>query len=140
MADQRLETIESLFALLNERRYADLGQLLTEDAVFDVAYYPADGAGRNPTIGRAAVTSMFTDVVAALFDPFTFSVTETYLGVEPEVIIVEYTSRGRARPTGREYENRYVGVMRINDGQLRLWREYHNPEQMTAAFGTASGS
>lgn len=140
MADQRLETIGALFALLNERRYADLGQFLAEEAVFDVAYYPADAAGANPTIGREAVTTMFTDVVAMLFDPFMFSVLDTYLGADPEVVIVEYASRGRARPTGRDYQNRYVGVMRIRDSKVHFWREYHNPEQMTAAFGSASGA
>lgn len=140
MADERLVTVEALFSLLSQRRYADLGQLLAEDVVFDVAYYPADAAGSNPTIGRDAVTSMFTDVVAALFDPFEFTVVETYLGTDPDVIIVEYTSRGTARPTGRDYDNRYVGIMRVRDGKVQLWREYHNPEQMTAAFGSASGA
>jgi ketosteroid isomerase-like protein len=140
MTDQRLTTIDALFTLLNEQRYPDLDRLLADDVVFDVAYYPVGGLGDNPTVGREAVTSMFTDVVAKLFDPFEFAVVETYLGAEPDVVIVEYTSHGTARSTGRDYSNRYVGVFRIRDGKVQLWREYHNPEQMTAAFGSASGS
>ena len=139
MPDTRRETVDELFRLLTDRRYADLDRVLADDAVFDVAYYPADAPGPNPTVGRAAVRQMFADVVAAMFDPFEFRVVECYLGADPEIAVVEYTTRGTARPTKRPYENRYVGIMRIGNGKVRLWREYHNPEQMAASFGNASG-
>src|SRR4051794_22148914 len=130
MPDARADAVHALFGLLNERRYGDLATVLTDDAVFDVAYYPADAPGPNPVVGSTAVTAMFTDVVANLFDPFEFTVEECYLGADADVVVVEYTSRGTARPTGRPYQNRYVGILRVADGKVRLWREYHNPEQM----------
>ena len=75
-----------------------------------------------------------------MFSRLDFEILETYLGSDPGVIVVEYASSGVAAPTGRPYSNRYVGVFRIRDGRIAQWREYHNPERMVEAFGSASGS
>jgi uncharacterized protein len=113
----------------------DVADLLTEDAVFDVPYADAS-AMEMPVRGREAFAATFAWVVAELFDPFLLEPIEEYLGADPEVLIVEYRSEGAIKANGSPYANRYVGVFRIRDGKIALWREYYNPEVMTRAAGT----
>ena len=140
MSDRRKKTIEDLFSRLNARQFGTLGELLDDDAVFDVAYMPERASFPNPVRGAKAFQDVFETGVASMFNPLSFEILETYLGEDPEVIVVEYASSGVAVPTGRSYSNRYAGIFRVRDGRIAQWREYHNPERMVEAFGSASGS
>lgn len=140
MPDTRKNTVEDLFARLSARQFGSLRELLDDDAVFDVAYMPDDASFPKPVRGAKAVQAVFETGVASMFSRLDFEILETYLGSDPGVIVVEYASSGVAAPTGRPYSNRYVGVFRIRDGRIAQWREYHNPERMVEAFGSASGS
>lgn len=140
MPDRRMKTIEDLFSRLNARQFGTLGEVLDDDAVFDVAYMPETAAFPNPVRGAKAFQDVFEAGVAGMFDPLSFEVLETYLGEDPGVIVVEYASSGVAAPTGRPYSNRYVGIFKIRDGRIAQWREYHNPERMVEAFGSPGGS
>lgn len=140
MPDSRKNTVEDLFARLSARQFGSLRELLDDDAVFDVAYMPDDASFPKPVRGAKAVQAVFETGVASMFSRLDFEILETYLGSDPGVIVVEYASSGVAAPTGRPYSNRYVGVFRIRDGRIAQWREYHNPERMVEAFGSASGS
>lgn len=139
-SDPRTEVVRELLARITAREFDRIGEMLCDDVVFDVAYFPDDAASlQNPVRGRAAVQETFATVVAGMFDPFVFSLDASYPGVDPEVVVVEYSTTGTATPTGRPYANRYAGIMRVRDGRLAFWREYHNPEQMVKSFGSTSG-
>ena len=140
MPDTRKKTVEDLFALLSAQQFAALEELLDEDAVFDVAYMPDDASFPKPVRGAKAVQAVFETGVASMFSRLDFQILGTYLGEDPGVIVVEYASSGVAAPTGKRYSNRYVGIFQVRDGRIAQWREYHNPERMVEAFGSASGS
>lgn len=126
--DAREALLRDLFRRLNERRF-DIGDLLTDDAQFDVPYahFP------EPVIGRAAFVRMFDEVTAGLFNPFEFTLQAFYPCTDGESIVVEYASKGMVTTTGRPYANRYAGIFRIRDGRIALWREFFNPEEFARA-------
>jgi ketosteroid isomerase-like protein len=53
---------------------------------------------------------------------------------EASVVILEYSSQGRAVATGAPYENRYISVITIRDRSITHWRDYLNPLPVLAAL------
>jgi ketosteroid isomerase-like protein len=43
---------------------------------------------------------------------------------DPRVVILEYELRGTVLRTGAPYENRFISVVTIEDGQIVHWRDY----------------
>jgi ketosteroid isomerase-like protein len=140
LADDRTLIVEQLFSRLNAQEYERLGEVLDEDAVFDVVYSPEGSSFANPVTGAVAVQAVFETGVASMFSSLELKIVETHPAQDPEMIVVEYASSGVAAPTGRPYANRYVGIFKLRHGKIALWREYHNPERMVEAFGSASGA
>ncbi|MEU4835320.1 nuclear transport factor 2 family protein [Streptosporangium sp. NPDC023615] len=46
---------------------------------------------------------------------------------DPEVIVVEYVLSGVIVSTGERAASSFIGVLRVRDGRIVLWREYQNP-------------
>lgn len=61
-----------------------------------------------------------------IFD-FTQEITEVHECVDPDLLVIEYTSKGRIATNGRDYANAYIAVYRFRDGLIWQVREYHNP-------------
>ena len=54
--------------------------------------------------------------------------------IDPEWVVAEY--RGEIdRADGGTYNNDYVGLFRVVDGKIALFKEYFNPEILVEAFG-----
>jgi ketosteroid isomerase-like protein len=47
--------------------------------------------------------------------------------VDPDELIVEFTSEGHMTTTGKPYANTYIAVMRFRDGRICRQREFFNP-------------
>jgi ketosteroid isomerase-like protein len=47
--------------------------------------------------------------------------------IDPDTLVLEYTSDGRVTTTGKPYRNSYVGIVRFREGAICFQREYHNP-------------
>ena len=55
--------------------------------------------------------------------------------LDPDEVVLEWRSKGKVLPTGKTYENRYIGVFRFTeDGRVKFYREYHNPNKTREAF------
>lgn len=54
---------------------------------------------------------------------------------DPEVIVVEYELTGTALATGKRGTGRFVGVLRVRDGRIVLWREYQDVAAMAETLG-----
>ena len=65
---------------------------------------------------------------------FTLSVTALHPTVDPDALIAEYTSDGIAVPTGKPYQNIYIGLWRFREGRVAYLREFFNPECATEAL------
>ena len=58
---------------------------------------------------------------------FTLSLVEVHFCVDPDLLVAEYTSEGRAAATGKPYRNTYIGLWRFRDGRICGVKEYLNP-------------
>jgi ketosteroid isomerase-like protein len=54
--------------------------------------------------------------------------------LDPNVVVVEMTIRGRAVETDEPYNQQYVIVAEVRDGKLAHYREYWNPLVSTEAL------
>lgn len=133
--DEREKIVRDLLGRLTARRFESIGELITDDAVFDVPYAASGEGVTLPAVGRAAFLHMFCDVTKNMFDPFELSPVEFYHAQNPEITVVEYVSKGVFTPTGRPYANRYAGIFRFRGGKIALWREYFNPEELARSAG-----
>ena len=133
LPDVREKTVRELFARLSAREFDAMAELLAEDVVFDLAYAPE--MLPMPTEGRAAVQALVGNVIGGMFEPFSIEVVAVYLGAEPDLIVAEYHSDGTVKHNGNRYTNDYIGVFRVDDGGIRFWREFHDPERATKALG-----
>ena len=126
-------TVRALFAHLSAREFDEMALLLAEDVEFDLAYAPEFLP--MPTRGRGALRDLVGNVIGGMFEPFVITVTTTYLGATPGLVVAEYASDGVVKHNGKQYLNRYVGIFRVDgDGLIASWREYHNPEAATQAL------
>ncbi len=55
------------------------------------------------------------------------TVTEVHQCLDPDELIIEFTSAGQMTTTGKPYANRYIAVFRFRDGKICAQREFFNP-------------
>lgn len=53
---------------------------------------------------------------------------------DPDVLVVEYELTGTVTHTGTRATATFVGVLRVRDGRVALWREYQNVPAIAAAL------
>src|SRR5262245_40280527 len=100
-----LSAIEQVFALISTGRYAEVGPLLTDDLYFELPY----GPGRKPIelLGRDAFIEQNVKTWPA-FSRFALTLKRVHELLDPDKLILEYTSDGEIKSTGKPYINRYV--------------------------------
>ena len=58
---------------------------------------------------------------------------------DPEVVVVEFGIRGRLTASGKEFDLRFVNVMRIADGLITESRDYSDAVRAAALFAEIQG-
>lgn len=117
-----LEVLEERRRLLVAGDMDGFGDLFAADAVIEMPFategLPARLEGREAIREFSARTR---DMPFEITDVRTRQVYET---ADPEVVIIEITSVGRATTTGRTFEVPCIQVFRIRDGKIVLFRDY----------------
>ena len=125
------DTNESFPAML--RRV--LGERLKPDAATFPDMFAADGVmelpfappGFKPLLkGRDAIAAHF-QMATKLIKFHTMSHVVTHETSDPEVIIVEFAGSGQGLTTGEPYDQRYISVIRVRDGNIVHYKDYWNP-------------
>jgi len=93
----------------------------TDDMVLELPY------ASPPSVIEGKNTAL--EYLKAAFAMFRFSlaITEVYECVDPDLLVLEYTSSGTVLTTGKPYANRYIGVYWFRDGRIAKVREFYNP-------------
>jgi uncharacterized protein len=125
------DIIRELFAGLSAADYDAVARLLSEDVELDTPYAP-DGYFLH-LAGRRQVMEALTGL-GDTFEKIVIEADTTYPSVDGETIVVEYHSNGTVKRNGKAYANRYVGIFRLRDGAIALWREYYNPDILRSAL------
>lgn len=92
----------------------------TEDLILELPY------GSSLVLeGRENVRAY----LKSAFEIFSFrlEITEVHECVDPDKLVIEYTSEGRVATTGKSYANRYIGVYWFRDGAICRVREFYDP-------------
>ena len=103
---------------------ADADQMLepwTEDLVYEECF-------SNPPRrieGKEATRTYFSKAGAVF--RMSLELTAVHECLDPDELVLEYSSHGHVVATGEPYANRYIGVYRFRDGRIRHVREFHNP-------------
>jgi ketosteroid isomerase-like protein len=131
--------LRGLLDAFGRQDIATIAAAMAPAVEFEVAF---PHAPRVPHRGCDAVVAFF----ARVFDPETgFFQALRFVDVDVRVFAdgrgaaVEYRSEGVLRESGHRYANRYVGIFEFEDGRVRAWREYANPDLVRAALAGELG-
>ncbi len=99
-------------------------ELFHEDAVFE---YPFAPPGFPQAFrGKVVLFEQFKDFPKMFhFDEFTD--VQMHQTLDSEVLIVEFSGRGKVLTTGKPYNQRYISVVQMRDGKILHYRDYWNP-------------
>jgi ketosteroid isomerase-like protein len=125
---RNLATVEAAFAAVG-RADAD-GQVAnyTDDAVMEMPFLDPPAI----TTGKAAIRER----LAGAFTVFRFQlhIERVTQCVDPDELVVEFTSQGTVTTTGKSYANTYIARFGFRDGLICFQREYFNPNAATSAL------
>ncbi|MEV4118591.1 nuclear transport factor 2 family protein [Micromonospora sp. NPDC049645] len=105
--------------------------LFTPDGVLEFAYSPKDVPSRFT--GHDALyehMKHFPELLQVRFADLVFHDT-----VDPELVIAEFRADGKAVPTGRDFHQTYISVVRTSDGKFVHFKDFWNPLPVIEALG-----
>mgnify|MGYP002262505571 CR=1 FL=1 len=102
--------------------YAALREICHPDIVVELPY-------NDPPVRLEGIDA-YCQAIEPSLELFQFKLLpeKIHPGLDPDLLIVEYTSDGIAVPTGKTYRNVYIGLFRFEAGRLLFLREFFNPE------------
>jgi ketosteroid isomerase-like protein len=131
--------VADVFRRLSSNGKEPVGDAFTADGRYEGAY-PAATQNRdddNALNGRDVISRFFHQVLPQVLSPFDQWADKVYVALDGDTATVEGRSHGTAVHDGSTYENRYVWIMRFEDGKIAFMREYFNPVWYDAAVGSA---
>ncbi len=128
-AQENLQLLEKCFAIIGRGDAEALVQNYTTDYVLELPYSSPLDMVR--VAGRDAVKEFLAGAFQIV--RFDLKIDEVHANPDPDLIIAEYHSQGRALTTGKPYANRYVGFWWFRGNRVCKTREYVNPLALTEA-------
>jgi ketosteroid isomerase-like protein len=103
----------------------------TDDFVLELPY-----ADPPRTItGKGAVRTYLTPALVTF--SMHLAVTRLVSGLDPTLLIAEYTSEGHVTTTNRPYSNTYIAIVQFRGDLICRQREYYNPVPALRALATS---
>jgi len=109
------------------------------DADGQIAHYTDDAVMEMPFLDPPAITTgkeAIRERLAGAFTVFRFTlaIDRVIPCVDPDELVVEFTSQGMVTTTGKPYANRYIARFQFRDGLICFQREYFNPNAASGAL------
>ncbi|CAI1505027.1 Uncharacterized phzA/B-like protein PA3332 [Serratia quinivorans] len=118
---------------------ANVAKYFTPQGVFELPYAPVEDFGFFATAckGRENMTRYFTGMSEHLgnLKYADWKEWKKVVTAEPGVYVFEYTSGGKIRQSGGDYNQQFIAIVTISDGQIASAREYWNPYVALRDFG-----
>lgn len=118
---------------------ANVAKYFTPQGVFELPYAPVEDFSFFATAskGRENMTRYFTGMSEYLGDLkyADWKGWRKVVTAEPGVFVFEYTSSGKIKQSGGDYNQQFIAIVTINDGQIASAREYWNPYVALRDFG-----
>ena len=134
---QARKTVLDFLTGLEDKDMARVNGVWAEDGVQEMPYapknFPQRVVGKEALIRQYAAWPQYSGK-ARFTDGIVFHPTR-----DPSIVITEYHGVSEIVPTGRTYDQRYIGVFHVENGKITLFREYFDPNVFSYAFGLQEG-
>jgi ketosteroid isomerase-like protein len=134
---QARQVVMDFLTGLEDKDMARVNGVWADDAVQEMPYapegFPKRVAGKDALIRQYAAwpqnsgRARFTDGI------------RFYPTRDPEIVVAEFHGISEIVPTGRVYDQRYVGIFHVENGKITLFREHFDPNVFSYAFGLNEG-
>jgi hypothetical protein len=121
---ETLTLMQQYQRLLTEARFGEWIELWADDGVCE---FPFASPGRPRLLqGKEQILAYMTTYPSRIFIEGVDKL-RVHPALNPNVVVVEMTIKGRAVETDKPYNQQYVIVAETRDGKLTHYREYWNP-------------
>ena len=129
------QTVRDFLEGLETKDMDRVNGVWAENAVQEMPYAPQGVGFSSTVVGRDALIAQYADWPDTAGETnFTDELVFHETG-NPNMLIAEYRGLTEVVPTGRTYDQRYIGVYTFDDaGKIVRFREYFNPNVFTYAF------
>jgi limonene-1,2-epoxide hydrolase len=121
---QKLATVQKMIDAWNTRNWQQVYELFAADGVLESMMLP------TPTVGREAISKR---IGALAKDISRIELRIRHMGVADGVVFIERVDDFVYR--GKHGAVPVVGVIEVEQGRVKAWREYYDREQMIEAMG-----
>ena len=133
---KRQQTIAAVKGFLESLETKDMQRFATlwaDDAVQDMPYSPKGHP--KQVIGKDAIIELYSGWPEASGEANFTQDLRFYPHMDPETIFVEFKGDVQVIPTNRRYLQTYGGFFHVENGKIKLFREYYDPAPFAWAFG-----
>ena len=131
------QAVRDFLTALEEKDMEKFASVWAEDALQDMPYvpegFPKRVNGKDNLIAHYA--AWFENSGDADFT----SQLVFYPMQNPKMVFAEFKGNADIIPTGRKYDQHYGGLFHVENGKIKLFREYFDPESFKYAFGLDEG-
>lgn len=127
-------TVLKFYTLLMKKDMAAFADLWADDAVQEIPFAPELPGFEQAWVGKEKILSYYNTAIPGRKD-HVFWIHDMHQTADPNVIIVEASAHSIVVANGRSYDQKYVFLFKLRDGQILLDREYVNPLAFMKAFG-----
>jgi limonene-1,2-epoxide hydrolase len=120
---QKLATVRQMIDAWNQRNWQQVYDLFAEDGSLQSMMLP-------PTVGRAAIQQRIGALAQGIES---IELRVRHIGVIDGVVVVERVDEFVYR--GKHGECPVVGVVEVENGHVKAWREYYDRAQLLEAMG-----
>jgi uncharacterized protein len=110
----------------------DFLSMCAEDIAFQFPYAPA---GAVQEVRGKAILAAYLAKVGALISFDALEMPITHAANDGETFILEFSCKGHGAATGTKYDQNYISVIRVRNGQILQYRDYWNPLVLLEAVG-----
>ncbi|MGB3456707.1 MAG: nuclear transport factor 2 family protein [Litorimonas sp.] len=130
------QTVWDFLTGLEDKDMDRVNGVWAEDAVQHMPYTPHGVDFPSEVVGRDALIRQYAGWPDNAGKADFTSELRFYPTVDPQIVVAEYRGVSAIIPTGRTYDQRYLGLFHVDpEGRIELFREYFNPEVFAHAFG-----
>jgi len=120
---QKLATVRQMIDAWNQRNWQQVYELFAQDGVLQSMMLP-------PTVGRAAIQERIGGLAQGIES---IELRVRHIGVVDGVVFIERVDDFVYR--GNHGEVPVVGVVEVEQGRVKAWREYYDRAQLLKAMG-----
>lgn len=134
--DRNLQVVQTFYSLLEAKDIDSWIELWDAKGVQEMPFSPQGFPTRLE--GKDAVYRQYSSLPKN-YTSMKFPNLVIYPMLDPNLVLAEYRGEIQIAATGKQYNNRYIGLFRLRDGKIVLFKEYFNPTILTESFGSGLG-